>query len=643
MAGIVHELSRIAQPAPRTSAPRPFGRPFLRAQDQTDLAARLPPELAFLAVEGFSPEWLLKAVSSEPGAVRPVDKLLSEGLISEEVYYQALARHLGCQYYTGEPPLAGAFDAMRGLSCGVAPLEASGDGPRAVIAPRAQLVPRLIEAAQSGRFWSGSFALTSPKRFAGLLRARRGEELLDVALGRLPASLTARHGLTGLQTAALAGVAALAAALGVADFGALETVASAGLWLVFSAMILLRSMALIAADRQVPPPALADQDLPAYTVIVALYREGRVVSDLIRALDRLDYPKSKLDIKLVVEQRDSETLSRLASLNLHARYEIIVAPPGHPQTKPRALNIALASARGELVCVYDAEDAPAPDQLRLAAARFAADKTVDCLQARLAIHNADDSWLASQFAIEYAVLFDFINPGLCALELPIALGGTSNHFRIRSLIDVGAWDEWNVTEDADLGIRLARFGYRVQSLDSDTLEEAPFALRNWFRQRVRWQKGWLQTLVVHSRQPGFFRRDLGPSRALAATTLIGGAIVGCLFWPIFAVATLSRALTVGDDGALAPAREMTDVFTYILALAGAWSIALPASVAARLRGSRLSLRSAALMPVYYMLICAATWTAVVHLVMWPYYWGKTDHGRTRLRPTLRVVRTRSSA
>jgi cellulose synthase/poly-beta-1,6-N-acetylglucosamine synthase-like glycosyltransferase len=166
-------------------------------------------------------------------------------------------------------------------------------------------------------------------------------------------------------------------------------------------------------------------------------------------------------------------LNRLVELELPGRYEIVVAPPGPPQTKPRALNIALASARGELIVVYDAEDIPAPDQLRLAAARFAADKSVDCLQARLAIRNGGESWLASQFAIEYATLFDFINPGLCALDLPIALGGSSNHFRVRSLIDVGAWDEWNVTEDADLGIRLARFGYRVRALDSDTSEEAP--------------------------------------------------------------------------------------------------------------------------------------------------------------------------
>ena len=165
--------------------------------------------------------------------------------------------------------------------------------------------------------------------------------------------------------------------------------------------------------------------------MVALYREASVVEDLVKAIDAFDYPKGKLDIKLVVEQRDVETLGRIVELRLPARYEVVVAPVGKPQTKPRALNIALSSARGDLIVVYDAEDIPAPDQLRLAASRFAADKDLDCLQARLAIRNHGESWLSKLFAIEYAILFDVINPGLCALNLPIPLGGSSNHFRVR--------------------------------------------------------------------------------------------------------------------------------------------------------------------------------------------------------------------
>jgi glycosyltransferase XagB len=288
----------------------------------------------------------------------------------------------------------------------------------------------------------------------------------------------------------------------------------------------------------------------------------------------------------------------------------------------------LSSARGDLVVVYDAEDIPAPDQLRLAASRFAGDKDLDCLQARLAIRNHSESWLSKLFAIEYATLFDVINPGLCALNLPIPLGGSSNHFRVPSLVGVGAWDEWNVTEDADLGIRLARFGYKVRALDSDTLEEAPYELGNWFRQRVRWQKGWMQTLIVHSRRPIFFWRDLGPQRAVAATTFIVGAIFGCLFWPAFAVGTIWRALAVGQ-GALPPWREMSDVFTYILALSGVWMILLPAIVAAKLRRLKLTAGLIVLLPVYYILVSMATWTAMLDLILWPHYWAKTAHGRSR--------------
>lgn len=630
------------EPAPFIGGRRPFGRASLRAHERGDRTGPgLPPELAFLPAAGFSSEQLLDAVGAAPKAIRPVDALLSEGIIREEAYYRALAKHLGCQYYRGEPPFAGSFDAIKGLRCGVAPLDSRGEGPRAVIAPRAQSVPLLIEATQSGRIRSGSFALTSPQRFAGLVRAHHGEAILDATLGRLPDRLAARRGMTGLQIAAVGAVAAAACFLGVARFDVLQAVAFAALWLTFSAAIVLRSMAAIASNAEVPAPTLTDDELPAYTVVVALYQETDVVQDLVNAIDAFDYPKSKLDIKLVVERRDLETLGRIVELRLPARYEVIVAPPGEPRTKPRALNIALSSARGDFLVVYDAEDAPAPDQLRLAASRFAADKSIDCLQARLAVRNHDESWLSKLFSIEYAALFDFINPGLCALDLPIALGGSSNHFRVGSLVGVGAWDEWNVTEDADLGIRLARFGYRVGTLDSDTWEEAPHELGNWFGQRVRWQKGWMQTLIVHSRRPTLFLRDLGFRRALAATTLIVGAILSGLFWPAFAADTIWRVLSAGQ-GELTPWREASDVFVYILALFGVWSIILPAVVAVKLRRFKLTATALALLPVYYILLTAATWTAMFHLARWPHHWAKTAHGRSRRRKMPIYVRPQGS-
>jgi glycosyltransferase XagB len=637
-----YELSNYIKLSPHTGAYRPHARIPLPTREQPDLITRvLPPELAFLAAEGFSPELLLNAVVAASRAVLPVDQLLSEGKITEEFYYRALASHLGCQYYCGYPPLAHAFDAVKGLRCGVAPLQSSGTAPRMVIAPRAQFVARLIEATQSGAIRSGSFALTSPKRFASLVRAYHSSELLNVALGRLPTNLTAREGMTGLQIAGVGMAAILALFLGVVDFDALHAVSSALLWLIFSSSVVLRSMAAVASGPEIHSPELGDDEVPNYTVVVALYREASVVEDLVKSIDAFDYPKGKLDIKLVVEQQDVETLARIVELRLPARYEVVVAPSGKPQTKPRALNIALSCARGELVVVYDAEDTPAPDQLRLAASRFAADKKLDCLQGRLAIRNHGESWLSKLFAVEYAILFDVINPGLCALNLPIPLGGSSNHFRVRSLVGVGAWDEWNVTEDADLGIRLARFGYRVKALDSDTWEEAPYEFGNWFRQRVRWQKGWMQTLIVHSRRPIFFWRDLGPRRAVAATTLIVGAIFGCLLWPAFAVGTIWRALTAGQ-GALTPWREMTDVFTYILALSGVWTILLPALVAAKFRRLKVTPSTLVLFPIYYLLVSAATWVAMLDLVLRPHYWAKTVHGRSRQAPSPLVRRAQPS-
>jgi glycosyltransferase XagB len=619
---------------PSISTPEPFAdraaaRPPSRVDGPIRATGRpLPSELQFLAQHGVSADQLLRALAAAPRGVEPLDALLGEGVVTEETYYHALAQHLGCAYYVGEPPFAESFDAVKSLRCGVAPLAGRGRGPRAVIAPRAQSVPRLIEMRASGRLHPKSFAVASPQRLAALLRMRCGDAVLADALSRVPDSFSAKGGMSGAQIVSAGLFAILAFALGAANIHALTCVASLALWLLFSASIALRSAAAVAHKDDVRPKMLSDDELPVYTVVAAVYREADVIHELVRALDALDYPKSKLDIKLVAERRDKETLSRILGMRLPAHYELVVAPPGEPSTKPRALNIALATARGDLMAVYDAEDAPSPNQLRLAASRFAADRGLDCLQARITIRNADDSWLSTMFAAEYAVLFDLINPGLCALELPIALGGTSNHFRLASLIAAGRWDEWNVAEDADLGIRLARFGYTVRSLNSDTSEEAPHEFLNWFRQRVRWQKGWMQTCIVHSREPVRLLASLGRPQALSGAILIFGSVLSALFWPAFALDTLIRAIEAGRGGASAW-REATDVFVYILALAGIWSMAVPAIVAAKLRRLNLTAKDLALAPLYYLLVSLASWTAILDLAMRPHFWAKTEHGRTR--------------
>ena len=591
----------------------------------------LPVELQIAADDGVPIESLMSAIDDAPADVSPIEALLGSGLIGEETYYQALAARLGCAYYSGSPPFAEDFDAAKGLVCGVAPLAAPDGGARAVIAPRAAVASRLIEMTLSGRLRPESFAVTSPQRFAALVRAHRPQDVLENALGRLPGPLSAKSGLSRTQAAFVGLVASLAVALGAASFQVLAMVASAALWMLFLASIGLRGVASVANPDEKRPRMLSDDELPIYTVVAALYREGAVVRQLVAALDALDYPKTKLDIKLVVERRDRATMSCLLALDLPARYEIVVAPPGAPSTKPRALNLALAEARGELLVVYDAEDIPAAEQLRLAASRFAADHAVDCLQARLTVRNPGDSWLSRLFSLEYAALFDLINPGLCALGLPIALGGTSNHFRVSALVAVGGWDEWNVAEDAELGVRLGRYGYRIGTLDSDTSEEAPNDFKNWFGQRVRWQKGWMQTCIVHSRHPVRFCRDFGALQAWAATILIVGAVVGALLWPPFALDTLWRAF--GPGAALLPrSREAADVFVYLLACAGIGAVLGPAIVAARQRRLNVGVGSFALLPLYYLIVALAAWTAIADLIVRPHFWAKTEHGRVRRKP-----------
>lgn len=328
-----------------------------------------------------------------------------------------------------------------------------------------------------------------------------------------------------------------------------------------------------------------------------------------------------------------------------ARYEALVAPDGRPRTKPRALNVALAQARGDRLVVYDAEDEPAPDQLRLAAAAFAAlPRSVACLQARLAIDNMDDSALSALFAIEYAALFGVLNPGLAGLHAPMALGGTSNHFRTEALRAVGGWDAWNVTEDIDLGFRLARHGYHVEQLDSDTWEEAPARLGLWMRQRRRWFKGWMQTCVVHSRSPARLLAELGPWRTVCAACLLLGALLGPMFGPAFAVATIvagARGDLLAPEGLVAIAASTLWCSVW---LSGSATVIWPMVLGLKRRRLLRLLVFAPLSPFYALLLSAAAWWALVDLLRDPFHWAKTQHGLARTsRRRGRPLRSSASA
>jgi hypothetical protein len=200
---------------------------------------------------------------------------------------------------------------------------------------------------------------------------------------------------------------------------------------VFAAYRLLRDRvcAIEPASGRVP-----DVELPVYTILVPLFREAHMLHRLLHGLTHLDWPAAKLDIKLILEAADLDTIAAARALDLPGNVEIVVVPEIHPRTKPKALNYALPLARGEYLVIFDAEDRPDRDQLRRAFAVFRrGPPSLACVQAALNIYNASDNWLTRQFTLEYCALFDALLPALDRLRLPIPLGGTSNHFRMAAL------------------------------------------------------------------------------------------------------------------------------------------------------------------------------------------------------------------
>ena len=384
-------------------------------------------------------------------------------------------------------------------------------------------------------------------------------------------------------------------------------------------------MAASFPEARPPPPRLRDADLPIYTIIAPMHREASVARQFVHALRALDYPAAKLDIKLVVEEDDPETAAALRRAGLAPYMEVVVAPAGAPRTKPRALNVALPLARGDLLAIFDAEDRPEQRQLRAAAERFAVCAPhVACLQARIAIDNGHESWLAYFFGISYAALFDVINPGLGELGLPVPLGGTSNHFRTALLRRMIGWDAWNVTEDADLGLRFARFGYEVQAIDASTYEDAPVTFSAWLGQRSRWMKGWMQTLAVFSRTPRAQIRRMGFLQAIVAVGAMVSLLAGPLFGPFYGL-RLGHDLFFGD---MLDPRDWREVivsgFSLSVAFFGLAAFALPNVVGMRRRRLKAS-PLLALSPVYLLQVSFAAWMALWEWTRQPFVWTKTEH------------------
>jgi cellulose synthase/poly-beta-1,6-N-acetylglucosamine synthase-like glycosyltransferase len=387
--------------------------------------------------------------------------------------------------------------------------------------------------------------------------------------------------------------------------------------LAFAVLIFWRLLAIGLPLRWAPSRRLPDQDLPVFTVLAPAYRETGILDQLMRALAALDYPPTRLDIKIVLEADDRDTIAAARELAFDSRFELIIVPSGTPRTKPRALNYALQFARGDIITIYDAEDIPDPDQLRAAAAAFAvADSRLACVQAPLNWYNHRRNPLTRQFALEYAVHFHAILPLLARLGIPLPLGGTSNHIRRDALMEAGGWDAWNVTEDADLGFRLARLGYRSDVIAPPTLEEAPETVARWVRQRSRWLKGYWQTLAVHLRRPGQL-----PPRAMLGLALTLAA--ACLS------ATAHTPIVIATVGLVFAGLAGTPGAALGLLLSGYAASILCSAVAIRRAGLRTRGIDLLSLPLYWPMQTVAAIMAVAELKHRPFFWAKTEHGFSR--------------
>lgn len=404
--------------------------------------------------------------------------------------------------------------------------------------------------------------------------------------------------------------------------------AVARLFIVGTAMAFLgvsgwRLLLIVASEKQ-ESVAVAPQLWPRYTVLAALYDEAEVLEQLIDRLSQIDYPADRLQGLLVLEAHDHDTIQAALDTQRPAWLDVFIAPPGQPHTKPRALNCALPYVTGDLITVYDAEDDPDPLQLREAASRFAADSSgkLACLQAPLRIRrkhkgSGDAPFLDRQFAAEYAALFETVLPGMARLGLPFPLGGTSNHFRVDVLRTVGGWDAFNVTEDADLGFRLWRKGWRLGVITRPTWETPPGIMQNWLPQRTRWLKGYMQTWGTHTRRPW----ELGVRGLLSLVMTLGSGLASAILQgPSLAwfVVTLAVAAMAG----LPPLTPILALCVLGIGTASAW---LSCLIGARRAGIPYAASDMLKAPLYWSLLSLALVHAVWRLIREPFAWDKTVH------------------
>ena len=568
------------------------------------------------------------------------DVLAASGLVARDDIAAALAEQwkLGAADLAREPPDPAAGDPASlevYLRHQIVPWRRVGklavyatSEPAAAAAALAELAPDRGIA----------FVTVAPRQSVDqALLDRFGPALARRASMRTPEALSVRS-LGGARLTAALAVGALALTLALATDHALAALGLL-LLLVSGTTTLTRVAALAASRRRGPHPAppgtvaLADRrPLPRISLLVPLYDEPAMIGPLVAALERIDYPRPLMDVKLLLEESDSATRGALAAADLPPWIAALVLPEGGPRTKPRALNLALDFCDGEIVGILDAEDRPEPRQLRAVAEHMrSAPPEVACVQCQLAWFNARENWITRCFQIEYAIWFDVLLHGWQRLGLPIPLGGTSVYFRRSALRDLDGWDAHNVTEDADLGMRLIRRGLRTEVIDSTTEEEANCRVMPWIRQRSRWLKGYLLTWLNHMRSPVRLWRELGPVGFLGLNVLLLGGALSYLFMPLF-WAALAASVVTGEPiyGERMPDWAMATLGVSLFA--GQAVMLGCAALALRRRGALGLMPWVPTLLLYWTMGAIAAWKAVAELVLAPYYWDKTQHGVTRMAP-----------
>jgi glycosyltransferase XagB len=572
--------------------------------------------------------------------VRLGDALLSRNWIDPRNYYETYAQNFDLPFVDliREPPdreLLNAADADLYASRLTMPWRRKDD--RLLIAT-AQPGPETVLFAR-GRWGNAiEFVVVSKFDIVFALQTAFGDDLSRRAvfeLAELDPHMSARTVVTTPQLiAAYAFVSAALAGLAIAPITTLIALNVAfsifylGNFIFKGILVSIGGGRSATADEAIAieARALTENELPVFTVLVPMFDEAAMLPRLAQALRDLDYPLAKLDIKIILEANDLETIEAARSLGLEGVFEIIIVPHSEPQTKPKACNFALRFARGEYLVIYDAEDRPEPDQLRKVVATYRrSPPNTACLQCRLSYYNAKENWLTRMFTLDYALWFDQVLPGLERLGMPIPLGGTSNHFRIDVLRELHAWDPFNVTEDADLGVRIGQKGYRVGVVDSTTYEEACCQAGQWLRQRTRWIKGYMQTLLVHMRRPLHFAQSAGVLGLFGFVFFIGGTVLAGLLNPLFWLFYIIWLVAaVANLDVIFPHSLLYLCLFNLLAGNGAFTYLV---MLAPIRRGLLELIPYSFsLAGYWVLLSAAAYRALWQLLHDPFFWEKTPHG-----------------